>query len=92
MTERHKEVPAAEATSPPAPVPETLLGVMDDAFRAATAYVLVKNAELYRRLAQGPTGRHRPRDRCGKARNPETDRSGAESTRPDDADGPTGSA
>jgi hypothetical protein len=92
MTERHKGVPAAEAASPPAPVPETLLGAMDDAFRAEAAYVLAKNVELYRRLAQGPTGRERPRDGCGASRDPETDRSDAGSASPEDAGRPTGGA
>jgi hypothetical protein len=61
MTERNREVPealpAAEAANQPAPVTEASSGPTDDAFRAAAAYVLAKNAELYRRLAQGPTAR-----------------------------------
>jgi hypothetical protein len=88
MTEHHREVPEAEAESQPAPVTEASPGATDDAFRAVAAYVLAKHAELYRRLAQGPTGRERPRDGGGEARDSETDLSDAGYASPDDADRP----
>jgi hypothetical protein len=96
MSERQKKTPeaftTAEAESQPVPVPEALSGATDEAFRAAAAYVVAKNAELYRRLAQGPTGRQRPDDARGAARRPVTDRSHTNRASPDDADRPAGSA
>jgi hypothetical protein len=95
MTDRNKKTEAftaAEAASQPAPAMEASPGPTDEAFRAMAARMLAKNAELYRRLAQGPTGRDRPGKGCGGARDPVTDLSHAEGTRPDDADRLTGGA
>jgi hypothetical protein len=96
MTDRNKKTPeaftAAEAASQPAPAMEASPGPTDEAFRAMAARMLAKNAELYRRLAQGPTGRHRPDDARGAARRPVTDRSHANRASPDEVDRPTGGA
>jgi hypothetical protein len=45
---------APEAQTQPCPVTEEFPGRTNRAVNAAAAYVLAKNAELYRRLAQGP--------------------------------------
>lgn len=57
-------------------------GALMNARYNADAYVVAKHAERYRRLAQGPTGRHRPGDGGGAARDPETDRSDARERQP----------